>query len=70
MIVTVFCNYEETLIVGTNKDGSLTDAAKTLFGTDSGRNIEDYYRHDVDIEDGEVIHVENKLKVDASIFKP
>lgn len=68
MTVAIFYNDEETFVVGTNKDGSLMRSTVVLFASE--KNIEDYDRQNVDVEDGEVAHIEHRSVSTSSVFKP
>ncbi len=47
----------EVIVVGLDSNGNPMDEDGTLFGPDSGRNIEDYEREDVDTDKGQIAHI-------------
>lgn len=47
-MIAVFRDDHEIIVAGLNADGSPIDADGTLFGPDSGRNMDEFERQDVD----------------------
>ena len=65
MKVRIYYMGDETIVVGLDKDNNPFDSDGTLFGTDSGRLIEDYDYKDIDIEKGEVAIILSRPKIEV-----
>ena len=60
--VAVFVDRSEILVVGIDKNNNPIDPDGTLFGTESGRNIEEFERYDADFS-REIIKIETICQV-------
>jgi len=56
-MVAVFRGYSQTIIVGLDENGDIIDKDQTIFGDKSGRNIRHFQRYDVDLKNGQSIHI-------------
>ncbi len=57
-MIAMFSDGDEVFVVGLNKYGGPMDEDGTLFGPDSGRDINDFMRVDIDIDRGQIGHIE------------
>lgn len=57
-MIAIFRDANEIIIVGLNADGSPMDADGTLFGPESGRNIDEFQWQDLDTDSGQTAHIE------------
>ncbi len=63
MKVAIFSNGCEIIAVGLDSDDNPLDECGTLFGKDSGRNIDDFDREDFVPESGDAAIVEVKTRI-------
>ena len=61
MKIAIFVNDEETIVVGLHEDGSPMDNDGTLFGPESGRDIDDFESFHPDFKKGESFHLETLM---------
>lgn len=57
-MIAVLKDANEIIVVGINADGTPMDSDGTLFGSNSGRDINEFERVDIDTDKGETAHVE------------
>jgi hypothetical protein len=62
-MIAVFEDNHEIIVVGLNADGSPMDSDGTLFGPESGRDINMFERLDVNVDEGEIIRIESSSRV-------
>ena len=62
-MVGIFQGNHEILIVGLDKDNNPLDPQGTTFGENSGRDIKDYERFDVDLSKGALIEIPTNYQV-------
>jgi hypothetical protein len=58
--VAVFVRDDEIIIMGLGEDDP---PPNKLFGPKSGRNSEEYHRTNIDIDNGETVHIEPSVQV-------
>lgn len=57
-MIAMFSDGDEVFVVGLDENGDFMDADGTLFGPDSGRDINDFMRVDVNLNRGAIGHIE------------
>lgn len=57
-MIAMFSDGDEVFVVGLDGDYNPIDKDGSLFGPDSGRDINDFMRVDVDIDGGKIGHIE------------
>lgn len=57
-MIAVFKNDKEVIVVGLNVDDSPMDSNGTLFGPNSGRDLDTFERCDINTDKGEVVTIE------------
>lgn len=62
-MIAVYRDDHEIIVVGLNADKSPMDSDGTLFGPNSGRNIDDFERFEVDTDIGQTAHIEPAIGV-------
>lgn len=62
-MIAVYKSDIEIIVVGLNFDNSPMDLDGTLFGPDSGRDINDFERFDINIDTGQTAHIEPSVGV-------
>ena len=62
-MIAVYRDDHEIIVVGLNADGNPMDSDGTLFGSESGRNIDDFERFDVNTDIGQTAHIETEIGV-------
>jgi len=60
-MIAIFKGKYETIVVGIKGDGSPIDSR--LFSPESGRDINNFERFNVDIDSGQSVHITNEIKV-------
>lgn len=56
-MIGVFVDDHETIVVGLNDDGSPMDSDGTLFGPESGRDLDKFKRLDANFLNGQSVHI-------------
>jgi hypothetical protein len=56
-MIAVFTSTHEAIVVGLNFDGTPIDPDGTLFGPESGRDLNDYGKQIVDFDKGHSVHI-------------
>lgn len=57
-MIAIFSDGDEVFVVGLDRDYNPIDEDGTLFGPDSGRDVNDFMRVDINTDNGEVGHIE------------
>ena len=64
-MIAVFVSSEEIIVVGVHSDGSPIDHDGTLFGPESGREMEEFERFEADTDEGQTVHIEKPYRVEV-----
>ncbi len=64
-MIAVFKDDHEIIVVGLNQDNSPMDSDGTLFGPESGRDIDTFERFDADTDKGQTVHINSIVSAEV-----